>query len=240
MLNVLSVDVANKSLAVAFIKFDTKKYERIEQALDEFRTLKASGGAPSAVLCGFNALLDKITDIYNGAIDIKHIDVKDLIPGKKMSETDLLHRTVALHGYLSDLTSAVIPLVGADEEFKILIEYQMGPNEKSRAVSTQLMYHFAGVLLNMGRVPDGNIILVGPSLKNTIYIGAADAAHINFLEKYKTNYSTNKAHSRFNLVRLLQVLGKSNMLVPFAKKNYDDLGDAVMMAVAWVTKHYSE
>ncbi len=236
MLNVLSFDVANKSLAVALIRFDTKKYERIEHALGEFRAIKTSGVTGAVLLRAFVDMLDRILHIYDNAIDIKYVAVKDLIPGKKLSDTDILARTAALNEYLIQLDTAVAPFVDPAEELKVLIEYQMGPNEKSRAVSSQLLYHYTNVLFVAGRPVDGNIILVGPSLKNTIYIGADDASYVNFLNNRRTNYAANKAHSRFNLVRLFGIVGKSDMLRDIAKKNYDDLGDAVMMAVAWVVK----
>ena len=123
-------------------------------------------------------------------------------------------------------------LVGVDKKISdtkqninhVLIEYQMSINDKSRCVSQQILYHYS----NLESV---SINLVGPSLKNKVYID--NLQHCYFMEKYTTKYSANKNHTKANFLKWLELNGVE-MSKDIKKKNYDDIADAFMQIFGWL------
>lgn len=73
------------------------------------------------------------------------------------------------------------------EEYRVIIEFQMGPNAPARVVATALMTLFASE----------DVCLVGPSLKNQVAIGP-EGHYSRFAEKYAAAYGANKAHAIWN------------------------------------------
>ena len=75
------------------------------------------------------------------------------------------------------------------------------------------------------------INLVGPSLKNKVYID--NLQHCYFMEKYTTKYSANKTHTKANFLKWLELNGVE-MSKDIKKKNYDDIADAFMQIFGWL------
>ena len=253
---VLSFDVATKSLATSLIEYDVNYIKKINKIIREFhknkkaifclhdiinKKLNTKFLWPDLKLKYVNLFLDllhKITTILKNKIKILYLDVKDLIPGKKVSETSIVERTQKLKEYLAEIenhTNKIIPSV--QFPLNVLIEYQMGPNDKSRTISSQIMYHFSNIS-NLGNSREHNIYLVGPTLKNQIWIGDEKGKYCEFVAKYKTNYSANKAHAKFNFLRLLNILGASDLIKTIKKKNIDDIADSTLMSLSWTILNY--
>lgn len=239
---IIGIDVATKSLAISIIKYKSNKIvqEEMNLAIENYKSYKKtfinnkSCKNPDESL---NNLLKKYQELLECTnsllcpIEILFVDVKDLIPDKKLKDTNILERTNNLRDYLNDIDKKISELNIPIKNLDILIEYQMGPNDKSRVISSQLLYHFS-------KYSSANIELVGPSLKNSIFFKNNEESHYSkFLEKYSTNYSANKAHSKYLFLELLKNIGKNEIISNIKKKNIDDIADSVLMSISWLKKN---
>ena len=67
-------------------------------------------------------------------------DVVDLIPNKKIKDTNVITRSNRLKSYLNYIDTLLINEIKSNNEnhiIKVLLEYQMGPNDKSRNVCSK-------------------------------------------------------------------------------------------------------
>lgn len=244
---VVSCDVATKSLAISIIEYNTnfeseiiKNYEDYKLSknniLNEIESLRKKTKQEKTeqekinqkileIFENYNTLLKNIINIQNNKIKIKYLEVKDLIPGKKLKDTNTVIRTTNLYNYLNEVIDPIIKLYEKNKLI-FLIEYQMGPNDKSRVISSQLLYHFTKY--------KSDIHLVGPSLKNKIIIGNnKNLLYSTFIEKYKSNYTANKNHSKANFLEIIKILKNENLILNINKKNIDDIADSVLMSITW-------
>lgn len=221
---IISIDTATKSMALSIIEYNTEINKQISELYTLYKYNKKKVTTITEVLQLYIDLLDNISNLIENKIKIHHLDVIDLIPGKKISETDIIFRTKQLHIYLKKIDILIDKL---DESKKklFLLEYQMGPNIQSNVISSQLMYHFT-------KYSDSEIKIIGPSLKNKVYIGGDDGKYSNFLEKYKTLYAANKNHTKYNFLKLMSYLNNNNFS-HIKKKNIDDIADSVLMSLAY-------
>ncbi len=229
----VSFDVANKSLAISIINIEhtlniTKK---IEEAFCEYKKNKKKylkKNQPNSIATEYYTLLKKCNDVLNCRIFIEYLNVIDLIPGKKISETTIVERTFFLDKALKTLKEKI-----PDNNFKFLIEYQMGPNDKSRTVSSQLIM-FCTSFMNDAEDAKNRIKLVGPSLKNKLFIeGDEESYHAFYLSKFKSNYTANKNHTKYMLKKIVKIYNQNNIIKEIKKKNIDDAADSVCMAIAY-------
>ena len=86
---------------------------------------------------------------------------------------------------------------------EVVIEFQEGVNAKSRMVVPALVALFA----------DYKVYLVGPSLKNKIYL-TEKGRYCYFVEKYAKSYDANKAHAKYNFAVLEE---RSGTQIPITK-----------------------
>lgn len=150
-----------------------------------------------------NILIDSIEYFECGSID--------LLDGKKVKETSAIERTKKLHEFLKMFNQYIIDYV--------YIEYQMGPNHKSKEVETGIMMHFA----------EKNLICAKPAFKNTIAF-CPEGLYQNFIKKYSKTYDANKAHTKYNFTVFLNKLYE---LRPELKQNLNpkhmsDIADSFM------------
>lgn len=249
-MHIISFDVATKSLATSIIYYNLNITSIIENKLNDYNFKKKNilkiinrknteihekNKYMNILLLNYIQLLDIISDLYTNKITIENLDVVDLIPGKKVKETTIIERTQLLQIYLITIDK-LIEKYCLDTPKIFLIEYQMGPNDKSRVISSQILYHFTKYCKNDNI---NKIYLVGPSLKNKIIIGGSDANYSNFLEKYSTNYTANKNHSKYNFLKLLKYLKKENIIKNIKPKNIDDIADSTLMSLAYVLTNLS-
>ena len=130
-----------------------------------------------------------------------------------------------------------------DEKIKILLEYQMGPNDKSRTVASQILEHYSPIDMNFTNYCSDNSIeaivkggkdaikeiannnflhnnkifdieIVGPSLKNKINFDKEKPLSF-FINKYAKLYDANKAHSKSNFLKWVEQKNISDMTKPW-------------------------
>lgn len=221
----ISIDTATKSMAVSIIQYNTEINEQISELYDTYKNDKKLATTAAELLKLYINLLDNVKFLIDNKIKIHYLNVVDLIPGQKVADTDVVFRARQLYTYLTEIDT-ILDKLDTSQKKLFLLEYQMGPNIQSNMVSSQLIYHFS-------KYTDAEINIVGPSLKNKVYIGGDDAKYSNFMEKYKTLYAANKNHSKFNFLRLMDYLGVNGTFENIKKKNIDDIADSVIMSLAY-------
>lgn len=225
-MKILSIDSANKNIGICYLEFDENWLSKYKSYVSFYK--KQQHTAKSLI----NAL-NKLNDILDSVFKIKYVNWYDLIPGRKLKETTLLERTRSLKGLLNSWQFS--PDV-------ILVEYQMGQNDKSRTVASQILYYYSDAHVIYASGLDGKIqqieptsqvklYLVGPSLKNTISFGA-DITYSKFLEKFSRKTS-NKKHTMANFIKFTKVFNQEDLYKNLKIPKYDDIADSFMMASAW-------
>ena len=189
-----------------------------------------------------------IYDLLDNLIEPLVFDVVDLIPGKKLKETDVVLRASRLRGYLQYVDDTYLKsiAIGELDSCKLLVEYQMGPNNKSNSVCSQILYHYAdndiefkntNTSVNITKPVENrlkyNIEIIGPSLKNKINLDK-DKSRQFFISKYAKTYDANKKHSVANMLYWLKTKSAEHMIKNINKKNLDDIADSVTMSLAWI------
>ena len=268
-MHILSFDVASKSLAVSIIKFNENWNADVKQSIEILnQTLSAYkhlGQSDKPNIDSFTKIcqaslihINNIHNILDTLIQIIYVDVVDLIPGKKIKETDLILRSNRLKGYLNNLDHMIKDF----DECHVLVEYQMGPNNKSNNVFSQILYHYSEGDLNFANTFNSNqnikntsdsknkkhiikdspehkknpkltIEIVGPSLKNKLNLDK-DRPRTYFIEKYAKTYDANKKHSISNMNYFLKTKNAEHMLANIKNKNLDDIADSITMTLAWL------
>lgn len=230
MINIISIDVAIKSLALSVISYDTNYCFHVRNIINKCDDmLKTDLNIPILI-----TILDELNTRIDNIYTIEYMNVVDIIPEKKIKDTDIVYRTQQLIKYLKQFDEWFINYLNnkgmLDDPVYVLIEYQMVTNDKSRGIASQLLYHFLSY-----NMPHIEVHMVGPSLKNTICI--CPELHYNFfVDKYMNNYDANKNHSKSNFITIMK---HKNMDIPdtINKKNYDDIGDSILMSLAWYHKY---
>jgi len=223
----ISIDTATKSMAVSIIQYNLEINDQIDMLYKTYLVDKKAVTTVAELLQLYVDLLDCVSILLNNRIQIHYLNVVDLIPGQKVSETDVVFRTRQLYAYLTEIDAVLDKLAGPK---LFLLEYQMGPNVQSNMISSQLLYHFS-------KYSDAEIKIIGPSLKNKVYIGGDEAKYHNFLERYKTLYAANKNHTKHNFLKLMTYLDTHDKITHIKKKNIDDIADSVIMSIAYYLKN---
>lgn len=218
----LSIDVANKSLAISFIKYIKVKY--INKITNDNTNI--SNGAIS-----INNQLKALTEInnqINNSISYYICEVIDLIPNKKVKNTSQLERTFALKIYLSKLQTRINNYINKYQidKIKVLVELQPSFNDKSRAAFNQIIYEFSNLSIY-------KIKIMNASYKNSISLNK-DLKHSNFIKKYSNNYLANKNHTKENFLYFLKTFNLLYLIKNIRKKNYDDIADSFMQIMAYI------
>ncbi len=234
----IGFDVATKSLAVSIIKVEPMEtiLSGIKSKFDEYKK-KMYGESRIAHLSSSCELLSAANILLSSRYKIIYLDVVDLIPNKKLKQTTTIERTLFLNKFFQTKLRDILIEIPQEERI-FLIEYQMGPNDKSRVISSQIALFCA--MFCSDRIEDAKkqIYLVGPSLKNTIFFRNDEKSHHSYhIQKYKTNYAANKNHTKYLLKKLVELHGQSNILKDISAKNMDDAADAVCMTIAYILKN---
>jgi hypothetical protein len=184
----------------------------------------------SLAVCFMSVALDTIKScdkniVTNSPVKIHILRVFDLTKGEKM---DTVRRTSLLKECLNNVDDLI---VASDiKPDRVLVEYQMSVNDKSRCVSNGILYHYSGV-------PGATVSLVGPTLKNKISFSTDESLdHGTFMAKYASKYTSNKNHSKENFLYWLNTRGLIDLIQKnnIAKKNIDDIADAFMQIWGWL------
>jgi hypothetical protein len=175
----------------------------------------------------------------------------NLIPGKRLAKSTSAERTRALRTAMSMIRQYL-----HDHNIvldHVLIEYQMGQNNKTVIVANQIMYEWISEgaviaathtdskfactpgLTNAPSIPSSKtpkVWFVGPSLKNQVNF--PNVRYQDFVSRY-TNYVANKKHAVANLYAYLALFDPTgHILRVFAKEKLDDIADVVMMCFGWL------
>ena len=221
---IIGFDIAVKSLAVSIIEFNNNWDHDLAMLKQHFFTDildKTIIQTCQKILI----FLDKLEDLLNNLIKLIFIDVVDLIPNQKVKNTTPIERALKLKEYLYKLDNDHKHIL--TDNCKILLEYQMGPNDKSRTIFSQILYHYSDISVTK------NIEIVGPSLKNKININK-NTSFGDFYKKYTKTYDANKKHSICNMLQWLKNNNMEHMIKNIQKKNLDDVADAFNMSLAWL------
>ena len=176
----ISFDCANKSLAVAVVEWNI---HWADSYLDQLRALGPIKDEQD--ISKLDLILTKLLDDYYNQWHILYMDVVDLISGKKVIETSVTERCLALKTYVTSL-DRMFPVPDI-----VLIEDQMTPNEKSRGVFYCLMYHYTPMAKN-----------VNARHKNDFNLGGGYIT--DFLLAYSKSEAANKAHTKANMLAYLE------------------------------------
>ena len=174
-----------------------------------------------------NALdaINKISDLLDSLINLIFLDVTDLIPGKKIKDVTPLLKASRLKGYLSYIDNTYLKNIQC---YKVLIEYQMGPNFKSNSIGAQILYHYANESNSFKEVE-----IIGPSLKNKLNFDKIHTYEF-FIKKYAKTYTANKKHTEANMLYWLKKYNFYHLLDTIKSNKLDDIADAFMMSLAWL------
>ena len=263
---IISYDVASKSLAVSIIYFNDDWKNDLNKIRAEFNDVMDKCITSQSVCECALKYIEILSTFYDSLIQPKFFDVVDLIPGKKLKDVDVITRSARLYTYLSmidydympchrfpksDETESLDPpiiLGKTDCKYKVLLEYQMGPNDKSRNVCSQILYHYSSIdadfshakqdgsreaMSKMKPVIKYDIEIIGPSLKNKINL-VKDKPYSYFIQKYAKPYDANKAHSKANFLQWIENKKCESLAKGIKKKNLDDIADSVNMTLAWL------
>jgi len=154
-----------------------------------------------------------ITDIQKllrSQLVILESDSFNITGGLKLNETTDQERSKNLKLFLTSLDERV----GINDISQVLIEYQMGPNDKSRGVSWQLLYHYGM-----------KAVIVGPTLKNLVVIDPTEKGTYQYhLQHVANRKKANKEHTKHNFIKYLEYTDQMNLLPN--KKKLDDVADS--------------
>jgi hypothetical protein len=132
-----------------------------------------------------------------GYVRIVDGETVDLFPGRADDDISTVERLRAVARYVAGrIRPAVAAAVPPGERLRIVVEFQMGPNARARAVSAALVALFA----------EEDVIIVGPTLKNKVAV-CEEGRYCYFAERYGTSYAANKAHAKYNFARFEEVFG---------------------------------
>lgn len=216
----LSFDCATKTFAFGLVAVHAGRYRArrtyLRQRQRELARWAAQRPSDPAELALLRAAAEELAGETRGYLELLDGETKDLVPGVPDKEIHTVPRVKAVAAYVRGrVAGAVARHVRGGAPLDVLIEFQEGPNARSRAVVPALITLFA----------DGKVYLVGPTLKNRMAVTAANR-YCFFAEKYAKSYDANKAHAKANFAALEQLFGSRIPAMPAAQRGH--VADAVM------------
>ncbi len=177
----LSIDCANKSLAVGFYSI-----------ISNFKECLANPNS--------NEL-----DNY---IKFNFIKVIDLIPDQKLKDTNIYDKSSSLKSNLLEINNQITDCIGT-EKFELIIEYQMNVNDKSRCVYSQIIYEYIDKCIIHTMPPSKKNILF--MHKQLMYGEVMNISNSNYIcNKNHSKYNFIYYLLVFNKIELLKNIKKKN------------------------------
>lgn len=163
----------------------------------------------------------------NDYIQVISMSVVDLLPGKKMADTDDMERIRALKKFLCEGPVATI-----EPGTTVLIERQPvgkfapAANTLSTSVANCLAFYYA----------DHDVKFVSPTKKNKVHFNHenAPASYETYEAKYKKKYDANKQHSKDNFLFVSRTFGLEPHWRHVDKACLDDLADSFMQILGYL------
>ena len=226
---IIGYDAAIKSLAVSIIKFNENWRHDLNNIMITFKSNNLENYTPGQICQNALDAINKISDLLDSLITPIFLDVTDLIPGKKIKDVTPLLKARRLKGYLSYIDNTYLKNIQC---YKVLIEYQMGPNFKSNSIGAQILYHYAKESNALNE--SNEVEIIGPSLKNKLNFDKIHTYEF-FIKKYAKSYTANKKHTEANMLFWLKKYNFYHLLDNIKSKNkLDDIADAFLMDLAWL------
>jgi hypothetical protein len=192
-------------------------------------------------------IIKNISNNLNNVIKILYIDLVRLID--KVDNNNKKVISNRLKYYLNKLEN------NFPKPEKVLIESQFLASSLSCLISHQIQYHYSYydnniILLNENFILNDknnlneslilneqkiDVILVGPSLKNSIDFDKNNSYADTQLTSYN-NYQVNKKHSIKQFLYLLKLFNQEKCIKNFNKK-LADIADAYMMCINFIFKY---
>lgn len=160
-------------------------------------------------------------------ISLVHLGVYDVLNGSKLSETNAIERTRGVKLTLKKVRE----MLPVGENVKVLCEFQMNVNDKSREIQHQILYEFCDFEVDISNT--GNA--ANFSLENGKKIGDFFAT--------KTAYNARKLYSSYIfseiLSKVFQTTPENAVLFSGNKtsKKFDDIADATLQALSFILSH---
>lgn len=232
----LSFDCANKSLGVSYFQYDLNssvsliklcnnyydmlniEYDVNSSILNNIKRLKLKLKTKE-LISKYIKFLIELNKLLDSVIDIRYLDVINLLNDRKTKNVNIIDRSVCLKTKLLYIDS----LLNISNQTTVVIEYQMNCNDKSRTIYNQLIYHYSCINKFIVKV-------IAPAFKNKIYF-SEELKHNKFLQIYRSNYIANKKHTSANFIYFMNVFDKSELISHIKKKNIDDISDSFIQAL---------
>ena len=232
----LSFDCANKSLGVSYFQYDLNssvsliklcnnyydmlniEYDVNSSILNNIKRLKLKLKTKE-LISKYIKFLIELNKLLDSVIDIRYLDVINLLNDRKTKNVNIIDRSVCLKTKLLYIDS----LLSKSNQTTVVIEYQMNCNDKSRTIYNQLIYHYSCINKFIVKV-------IAPAFKNKIYF-SEELKHNKFLQIYRSNYIANKKHTSANFIYFMNVFDKSELISHIKKKNIDDISDSFIQAL---------
>ncbi len=230
----LSFDCATKNMGVSFYKYDINYINKINNLLNsKYENINDIKGDIHNIFEKYNInIIKNIILIIDNIIDIKFFKLINIIDNDKLKDTNIITRTIKLKEELNNLEN-IIKKEQINDIINLHIEYQMNINNCSLAVMNQLIYHYTTINDNTTINDYTNkykIQIIYPALKNKLYFHN-NLKHRIFIQKYNSNYKSNKEHSKYNLLYYLYIFKKHNLIKDFSLKKIDDIADSFMQSI---------
>ena len=225
----ISVDCGTKNLAVVFYKYDNNYLKNIN------KILKTNYQSLREIKNNFNKIsnddLKKIENVVDNIIDIKTFKLINLLADKKLKDTNIIDRSLQMKKELDDLDKYINEIIiledSLNEIINVHVEYQMNINNCSLGVMNQFIYHYTNSELKKQKY---KVKIIYPALKNKLFMHEK-LKHRYFIEKYNTNYKSNKEHSKYNLLYFLYIFKKHELIKDYSLKKIDDLADSLLQSL---------
>lgn len=201
----LGFDCATKTFGHGILHIDLESYKE-RRAVLWVALLKAVRGLLKAQ--ELKSLENEIKEF----IIVESGSVVDLFPGRPDAEIHMVERIKGLTKYVQ---TEILPKIPPPEDLIVEIEFQMGQNDKTRAIAAALI-----ALLS-----DYKIRIVGPVLKNKVAL-TPEGLYANFAKKYRTSYTANKKHAEYNFTTLESLFTSKLTSIKPALRSH--VADAVM------------
>lgn len=236
-MKILAYDVAETNFGITLIEVNPININLLKEVHNDVQNMLKTKQISLLMLKDLNK---KLTLVLNSCFELKWYNVIDLDIKKAKPEI----KASKLKQLLSD-----IDLTHPNVD-RILIEYQMKQNDKTRLIASQIMYHYSGDehsgngeykcklnnTLKTSKLSAKSIVsYVNPVLKNEYKIDK-DGDYRNFISCY-SNYVANKKHTVFNFSCYMKLVSREDELNKIKKYvKLDDVADAFMMTYGWWRK----